>query len=78
MFRALLAHLQEALQKRHLVYCVRVMSVGCARMGVELVSWTKLHFQQDINLATSLLTFLRTYNKIIYFCKLIGLFWLFQ
>jgi hypothetical protein len=29
MFRALLAHPQEALQKRHLVYCVRVMSVGC-------------------------------------------------
>jgi hypothetical protein len=28
MFRALLAHLQEALHKRHLVYCVRVMSVG--------------------------------------------------
>jgi hypothetical protein len=29
MFRALLVHLQEALHKRHLVYCVRVMSVGC-------------------------------------------------
>jgi hypothetical protein len=29
MFRALLAHLQEALHKRYLVYCVRVMSVGC-------------------------------------------------
>jgi hypothetical protein len=29
MFRALLAHLQEALHKRRLVYCVRVMSVGC-------------------------------------------------
>jgi hypothetical protein len=29
MFRALLAHLQEALHKRHLVYFVRVMSVGC-------------------------------------------------
>jgi hypothetical protein len=29
MFRALLAHLQEALYKQHLVYCVRVMSVGC-------------------------------------------------
>jgi hypothetical protein len=25
MFRALLAHLQEALHKRHLVYCVRVV-----------------------------------------------------
>jgi hypothetical protein len=38
MFRALLAHPQEALHKRHLVYCVRVMSVGCTRIGVELVS----------------------------------------
>jgi hypothetical protein len=28
MFRSLLAHPQEALNKRHLVYCVRVMSVG--------------------------------------------------
>jgi hypothetical protein len=28
MFRALLAHLQEALNKQHLVYCVRVMSVA--------------------------------------------------
>jgi hypothetical protein len=29
MFRALLAHPQEALHKWHLVYCVRIMSVGC-------------------------------------------------
>jgi hypothetical protein len=29
MFRALLAHLQEALHKQQLVYCMRVMSVGC-------------------------------------------------
>jgi hypothetical protein len=29
MFRKLLAHPQEALHKRHLVYCVRGMSVGC-------------------------------------------------
>jgi hypothetical protein len=29
MFQALLAHPPDALQKRHLVYCVRVMSVGC-------------------------------------------------
>jgi hypothetical protein len=28
MFRALLAHPQEALHKQHLAYCVRVMSVG--------------------------------------------------
>jgi hypothetical protein len=33
MFRALLAHLQEALHKRHLVYCVCVMSVGCTNTG---------------------------------------------
>jgi hypothetical protein len=29
MFLALLTHPQEALHKRHLVYCVPVMSVGC-------------------------------------------------
>jgi hypothetical protein len=37
MFRALLAHPQEAFHKRHLVYCVRVMSVGCTRIEVEPV-----------------------------------------
>jgi hypothetical protein len=36
MFRALVAHPQEFLHKRHLVYCVRVMSVGCTRTGVEI------------------------------------------
>jgi hypothetical protein len=35
MFRTLLTHPQEDLHKRHLVYCVRVMSVGCTRIGVE-------------------------------------------
>jgi hypothetical protein len=34
MFRALLAHPQEALHKLHLVYCVRIMSVGCTRIEV--------------------------------------------
>jgi hypothetical protein len=34
MFRALLAHPQEVLHKRHLVYCVRIMSVGCATINV--------------------------------------------
>jgi hypothetical protein len=29
MFRALFAHFQEALYKQHLVYCVRVVLVGC-------------------------------------------------
>jgi hypothetical protein len=28
MFRALLSHSQEALHKRHFLYCLRVMSVG--------------------------------------------------
>jgi hypothetical protein len=35
MFRALFSHPQEVLYKRHLVYCVRVISVGCTRIGVE-------------------------------------------
>jgi hypothetical protein len=36
MFRALLAHPQEALHKRHLVYCVR-MSVDCDTVVVKLL-----------------------------------------
>jgi hypothetical protein len=39
MFRALLAHPQKALRKRHLVYCVRVMSVGCTRIEDPFQSW---------------------------------------
>jgi hypothetical protein len=35
MFGALVANPQEALHKRHLVYCVRVMSVGCTRINPE-------------------------------------------
>jgi hypothetical protein len=35
MFRALLAHLQEALHKRYL-YCVRVMSVDCDMVALQL------------------------------------------
>jgi hypothetical protein len=35
MFRASFAHLQEALHKRHLAYCVRVMSAGCNWIGIE-------------------------------------------
>jgi hypothetical protein len=38
MFRALLAHPQDAIYKRHLLHCVRVMSVGCTRFGMELVT----------------------------------------
>jgi hypothetical protein len=33
MFRTLLAHPQEVLHKRHLVYCVRIMSVGCGTVA---------------------------------------------
>jgi hypothetical protein len=32
MFRALLAHHQEALHKRHLVHCMRYRSVSCTRV----------------------------------------------
>jgi hypothetical protein len=38
MFRALLAHPQEALHNRRLVYCVRVMSVGFTMIEVKLRS----------------------------------------
>jgi hypothetical protein len=34
MFRALLAYPQEVLHKRNLVYCVRIMSVGCGTVAV--------------------------------------------
>jgi hypothetical protein len=37
MFRALHAHPQEALHERHLVYCVRIMSVGCGTVAVKLI-----------------------------------------
>jgi hypothetical protein len=33
MFRALIAHLQEAQLKWHLVYCVRIVSVAFNRIG---------------------------------------------
>jgi hypothetical protein len=35
MFRALLAHPQEVPHKRRLVYCVRIMSVGCGTVAVK-------------------------------------------
>jgi predicted alpha/beta hydrolase family esterase len=41
MFRALLAHRQEALHKQHLVYCVRLMSVGCATIAVSLTLYAR-------------------------------------
>jgi hypothetical protein len=39
MFRPLRAHPQEMLHKQQLVYCMRVMSVGCMRIEVPLQSW---------------------------------------
>jgi uncharacterized protein YrrD len=39
MFQALLAHPQEVLHKRCLIYCVRVISIGCTRIEVEIQSW---------------------------------------
>jgi hypothetical protein len=45
MFRALLAHPQEVLHKRHLIYCVRVMSVGCIWWPGDITrkQYTKCH-----------------------------------
>jgi hypothetical protein len=39
MFLTLLAHPQGMLHKRHLVYCVRVTSIGCARVGASFHLW---------------------------------------
>jgi hypothetical protein len=39
MFRALFAHPQEALRKRHLVYCVSIISVVCATIAISLHTW---------------------------------------
>jgi hypothetical protein len=47
ILQALLAHSQEALHKRHLKYCVRVMSVGCTIL-VSLYWDTMMHGQQNI------------------------------
>jgi hypothetical protein len=35
MFRALLADPQEALHKRHLLYCMRITSVVCGTVAVK-------------------------------------------
>jgi hypothetical protein len=40
MFRALLAHPQEVLHERHLVYCVRIMLVVCGTVAVSPSHWT--------------------------------------
>jgi hypothetical protein len=44
MFQALLAHPKEVLHKQHLVYCVRVMSVGCGAFAVTLQHRTPYSF----------------------------------
>jgi hypothetical protein len=41
MFRALLAHPQEALNLLYLVYCVRIISVGCYQDWRKLINQTK-------------------------------------
>jgi hypothetical protein len=41
MFRALLAHPQEVLYKRHFVYCVRIMSVICGTVARAIA---RVHF----------------------------------
>jgi hypothetical protein len=48
MFWALIVHPQEALHKQHLVYCIRVMSVGCTRIEVEFQChlWRPLEDEQ--------------------------------
>jgi hypothetical protein len=38
MFRALFAHPQETLHKRHLACCVCMMSVGCGTVAISLQS----------------------------------------
>jgi hypothetical protein len=48
MFRALLAHPQEALYKRRLVYCVRFMSVGCTSSTLIMVQPTDITSMQYI------------------------------
>jgi hypothetical protein len=57
MFRALLAHPQEALHKRHLLYCGRVTSVCCTRIRVELRPTPSLVQPTDITR--------KQYNKVV-------------
>jgi hypothetical protein len=38
MFRALIAHPQDTMHKQHFVYCVRIMSVGCATIAMKNAS----------------------------------------
>jgi hypothetical protein len=47
MFRAILAHPQEALHKRYLVYCMRIMSVGCGKVAVKLQPWFSTNWMKS-------------------------------
>jgi hypothetical protein len=60
MFRALLGHPQNTLHKRHFVYCVRVMSVGCTRIGIfhtnpGLANWHNTHAIYQVSFVQHLL-----------------------
>jgi hypothetical protein len=46
MLRALLAHLQEALHKQHLVYCVRIL-VGCGTAFVSNITFSQNNWPDD-------------------------------
>jgi hypothetical protein len=53
MFRALLAHPQGALHKRHLVYCVRVMSVGSTPILVQPIDIIRTQYIKCLLCSTS-------------------------
>jgi hypothetical protein len=44
MIHALYAHLQEAPHKRHLVCCVRAVSFGCTRNGIQPTDITRTQY----------------------------------
>jgi hypothetical protein len=52
MFRVLLADPQEGLNKRHLVYCVRVMSVACTRNEAEACACAAIREDEQVMLET--------------------------
>jgi hypothetical protein len=52
MFRALLAHPQEALHKLHLVFCLRVMSVD---WNPGAANWHNAHAKYEVQFVYRLL-----------------------
>jgi hypothetical protein len=54
MFRALLAHPHESLHKRHLVYCVRVLSVGCYQDWSGTGVWRHQFHSNPANIAANI------------------------